>query len=157
MIYKVNIDGFEGQDIEVKTSFWSGPKLFINGQLAPKGSKRGEMLLRSDDGRQAVAKWKPQFMGLDVPQLVVDGKVISLAEPLKWYQWVWSGLPIALVWVGGALGAIAGLIGFAINATVFRAEMNSVLKYVVSGVVSILAAIAYFIAAMLFTMLIRGV
>lgn len=156
MSYKVNIEGFEGQDIEVKMSFWSGPKLLVNGQLAPKGSKRGEMLLQSNNGKQVVARWKRRFMGLDVPQLVVDDKVINLVEPLKWYQWVWSGLPIALVFVGGALGAIAGIIGFTINAKVFRTEMNSVLKYVVSGVVSILAVVAYFIAAILFTILIRG-
>lgn len=156
MRYKLNIEGFEGQDIEVKTSFWSGPKLLVNGQPAPKGSKRGEMLLQSNDGRQVVARWKQRFMGLDVPQLVVDNKVISLVEPLKWYQWVWSGLPIALVFVGGALGAIAGIIGFTINAKIFRTEMNSVLKYVVSGVVSILAVVAYFIAATLLIILVRG-
>jgi hypothetical protein len=156
MSYKVNIEGFEGQDVEVKTSFWSGPKLLVNGQLAPKGRKRGEMLLQSSDGKQVVTKWKPQFMGLDVPQLVVDDKVINLALPLKWYQWIWGGLPIALVFVGGALGAIAGIIGFTINTKVFRTEMNSVLKYVVSGMVSILTVVAYFIAATLFTILIRG-
>lgn len=156
MGYKVNIPGFEGQDIEVKTSFWSGPKLLVNGQPASKGSKRGEMLLQSNDGTQVIAKWKPRFMGLDVPQLIVDDKVINLVEPLKWYQWIWSGLPIVLVFVGGALGAIAGIIGFTINAKVFRTEMNGILKYVVSGAVSILAVVVYFIAAMLFTALIRG-
>ncbi len=155
MNYKVNIDGFEGQDIEVRTGFWSGPKLFINGQLAPKGNNRGEMVLRSDDGRQVVARWKSRFMGFDVSQLVVDGKVINFAEPLKWYQWIWGGLPIALVFVGGALGAIAGIVGFTINAKVFRSGMNSVLKYVVSGIVSVLAVVAYFVAAVLFTMLIH--
>jgi hypothetical protein len=155
MSYKVHMEGFEGQDIEVKTSFWSGPKLLVNGQPAPKGSKRSEML-QSNDGKQVVARWKPQFMGLDVPQLVVDDKVMNLVEPLKWYEWVWGGLPLALVFVGGALGAVAGIVGVSINAKVFRKEMNSVLKYVVSSVVSILAVIAYFIAATLFTILIRG-
>ncbi|RME11548.1 MAG: hypothetical protein D6802_06535 [Ardenticatenia bacterium] len=156
MIYKVDIDGFAGQDIEVKTSFWSGPKLFVNRRLAPKGSKRGEMLLQSNDGKRVVARWKQQFMGLDVPQLVVDEKVINLAEPLKWYQWVWGGLPLAITFVGGALGAIAGIIGFTINAKVFRTDMNSALKYVLSAVVSISSVVAYFIAATLFTILIHG-
>jgi len=155
MSYKVSIEGFEGQDIEVKTSFWSGPKLVVNGVPAPEGNKRGEMLLQRNDGRQIIARWKPQFIGLDVPQLIVDEKVINLAEPLKWYQWIWGGLPIALVFIGGALGAIAGIIGFTINTKVFRIEMNSVLKYVITGVVSALTVVAYFIAAMLFTMLIR--
>ena len=161
MSYKVSIEGFEGQDIEVKTSFWLGPKLVVNGVPAPKGSKRGEMLLQRNDGRQVIARWKPQFMGLDVPQLIVDDKVINLVEPLKWYQGIWGGLPIVLVFVfiGGALGAlgtIAGIIGFTINTKIFRTGMNSVLKYVITGVVSVLAVVAYFIAAMLFTMLIRG-
>lgn len=142
-------------EIEVKTSFWSGPKLVVNGVPAPEGNKRGEMLLQRNDGRQIIARWKPQFIGLDVPQLIVDEKVINLAEPLKWYQWIWGGLPIALVFIGGALGAITGIIGFTINTKVFRIEMNSVLKYVITGVVSALTVVAYFIAAMLFTMLIR--
>jgi hypothetical protein len=155
MSYKVGIEGFKGQYIEVKTSFWSGPRLVVNGVPAPKGGKRGEMLLQRNDGRQVIARWKPQFVGLDVPQLIVDDKVINLLEPLRWYQWIWGGLPIALVFIGGALGAIA-VIGFTINTKVFRTEMNSVLKYVITGVVSVLAVVAYFIAAILFTMLIRG-
>lgn len=135
--------------------FGQGQNL-INGDPAPKGSKRGEMLLQRNDGRQVIARWKPQLMGLDVPHLVVDDKVINLVEPLKWYQWMWGGLPIALIFIGGVLGAIAGIIGFTINIKVFRTELNSVLKYVVSGIVSILAVVTYFIAAMLFIMLIRG-
>ena len=104
MIYKLNIEGCEGQNIEVEARFWSGPTLLVNGHPAPKGSKRGEMLLRCNDGTQVIARWKPQCMGFDVPQLVVRDKVIRLVEPLKWYQWLWSGLPIVLVFVGGAVG-----------------------------------------------------
>ena len=155
MNYITNIEGLENQKVEAKVSFWSGPKLLINGQLAPKGSKRGEMVLHRNDGKQVSASWKPQFLGLDVPQLVVDGKTIHLVEPLKWYQWLWGGWPVMLLIVGGALGAITGMIGFAINAKIFRADMSEVLKYVVSGIVSILAVVTYFIAALLFAILIN--
>lgn len=156
MIYKVNIPGFEGQNIEVKTGFWPVTKLLVNGHPAPKGSKRGEMLLQSNDGTQVVAKWKPRLLGLDIPQLVVDDKVISLAEPLKWYQLIWSGLPVVLLFGGGLLGVIPGIMGFAINVRVFRTEMNEILKYVVSGAVSILAFVVYFVAALLFVALTGG-
>ena len=154
MNYSTKIEGFEGQNIEVKISFWSGPKLLINGEPAPQGNKRGEMMLLRNDGKQVVASWKPQFMGFDVPHLMVDDKVINLVEPLKWYQWVWAGSPVLLVFMGGALGAIAGLIGFSINAKVFRTELNDVLKYVVVGIVSVLAIVAYLVAAILFSLLI---
>jgi hypothetical protein len=156
MRYKLNLDGFEGQNIEVKISLWSGPKLLVNNQPAPKGSKRGEMLLQRNDGRQVVAKWKPRLLGLDVPQLIVDDKVIDIVEPLKWYQWVWVGLPILLVFIGGALGGLIGAIGAIINAKVFRTEMNSVLKYIIAGSVSILAVVLYFIVAILLVVLING-
>jgi hypothetical protein len=155
MSYIAKIDGFEGQNIEVKVSFWSGPKLLLNGKPATKGTKRGEMVLQRADGTQATASWKQQLLGLDVPQLVVDGNVISLVEPLTWYQWVWGGWPVLLLFIGGALGALAGLMSLTINAKVFRTDMNVILKYVVSGIVSVLSVGAYFVAATIFTLLIN--
>ena len=153
MNYMANIEGLENQNIEARVSFWSGPKLLVNGEPARKGAKRGEMVLQRNDGKQVSASWKPQLLGLDVPQLVVEGKTVNLVEPLKWYQWVWGGWPVMLLIVGGALGAITGMIGFAINARVFRTDMSEVLKYVVSGVISILSVVTYFIAALLFAIL----
>lgn len=41
MGYKVNAEGFEGQDIEVVVSFWTGTKLLVNGEKAGKGPKEG--------------------------------------------------------------------------------------------------------------------
>lgn len=156
MGYAVNIEGFEGQQIEVKMSFWTGAKLFLNGKPAPKGSKRGEMVLQRNDGKQVIATWNPQALGLDIPQLIVDGKTIILAKPLQWYQWIWGGWPVALLFVGGALGAIAGLIAFSINAQVFRSEMSNVVKYILTAAVSGIAVVAYFIAAVIFSSLING-
>jgi hypothetical protein len=155
MNYATNIEGFEGQNIEVSSSFWSGPKLLVNGEAASKGSKRGEMTLQRNDGKKVIAGWKPQVLGLDVPQLIVDGKVTKLVEPLKWYQLVWSGLPALLVFMGGALGAVAGIIGFSINTKIFRTDMNDVLKYIVSAVVSVLVVTVYFIAAIALSLLIN--
>ncbi len=154
MSYALKIDGFEGQNIEARVSFWTGPKLMINGAPAPKGPSRGEMVLQRNDGRQVIATWKPQLMGLDVPQLVIDGKTVSLATPLKWYQWVWSALPILLVFWGGLLGGIAGVIAFSINTSIFRSRTNEILKYVITGVVSIIAVVVYlFIGTILYALI----
>jgi hypothetical protein len=156
MNYIAKVEGLENQNIEAKVGFWSGPKLLVNGEPASKGTKRGEMVLQHSDGKQVIARWKPQFLGLDVPQLIVDGKTITLVEPLKWYQWAWGGWPVLLFFGGGALGAMAGMIAVAINAKVFRAEMSEVLKYLVAGAVSILAVIAYFIAAIIISILVNS-
>lgn len=153
---EAKIEGFEGQNIEVNVSFWSSPKLLINGEPAPKGANRNEMLLQRNDARQVIATWKPQLLGLDVPQLVVDGKVVNLVKPMKWYQWAWCGLTLLMVVTGGMLGAMVGLIAFSINAKVFRTELNDVMKYVLSGLVSIIAFFTYLVLGTIISLLISG-
>jgi len=124
----------------------------VNGEPVAQGAKRGEMLLQRNDGRQVVGAWKQQMMGFDVPQLVVDGKPVKLVEPLQWYQWLWGGWPVVLVFVGGALGAIAGVLAFTVKARLFRTELNPVLKYVVTALVSGAAVLAYFIVALMLSL-----
>lgn len=151
MNYALNLVGFEGQAIEVQSAgFLTGPKLLINGQPAAKGPRRGQMALRRTDGREVIATWKPQFMGLDVPQLVVDGSTVHVTSPLPWYVWVWSGLPIALIFVGGAIGALAGVIGFSINTRIFRSSWSAVAKFGLTGVVSLVTVVAYALLASVF-------
>lgn len=157
MRYDVQLANFEGQNIQVDVSFISGPKLLVNGEPAQKGQKRGEFALQSNDGRQLTAAWKPQLLGFDVPQLVVDGKTINLIEPLKWYQWGWGSLPLPLVFAGGFIGAIFGIIAFSLNAKIFRMDnIPGFLQYILVGAISFLAVIAYFVAALLLQTAING-
>lgn len=150
MNYPIKLSGFEGQTLEVNPgSFFSSPQLLINGQPAPKGSKRGQLLLRRNDGREVTATWKVGALGFDVPSLEVDGQSIQLVEPLKTSQWLWAGLPILLLFIGGFFGAIAGIIAFAINVRIFRSELNILLKFLLTGVISVLAGVVYFIASTL--------
>jgi hypothetical protein len=156
MRYALQLEGFEGQTIEVQPAgIVSAAKLLLNGQPAARGPKRGQMTLRRNDGRQVIAVWKPQIMGLDVPRLQVEGKLVNVVEPLKWYVWVWSALPILLVFIGGALGALAGFIGFAINTQIFRSSLPGVAKFALTAVVSVLAVVAYLVVATLFYVMIN--
>ncbi len=151
MRYPLKLDGFEGQTLEVQPSgILSGPKLLVNGQPAPAGPKRGQMALRRNDGREVLVRWRPQVLGMDVPQLYVDGFVVNVAPPLPWYVWLWSALPVLLVLVGGALGAIAGFIAFAISTRIFRSSLPGLAKYGLSLLVSLLAIVVYLTAATLF-------
>src|SRR5512136_694576 len=150
MNYPVKLEGFEGQNIEVQPAgMFSGYKLLVNGQPAPQGPKRGQMLLHRNDSTQAIATWKVQLLGFDVPQLVVDGKPITLEEPLKWYEWAWGGWPVLLLFVGGVLGAVAGFIAFSVNTKIFRSSMGSVEKYLLTAVISAVAVMAYLVVGTL--------
>lgn len=134
---KVNAEGFDGQNLEVVIGFWAGPKLLVNGEKAKKGSKKGEMLLKRNDGKEVRAIFKHNLLVSDVPQLEVDGKLIELAKPFAWYQWIFVGSPAIILFLGGALGATMAMIGIFLNLKIFRSELNNVLKYVLSAVITI--------------------
>jgi hypothetical protein len=143
MGYKVNPDGFDGQDMEVVISFWTGPKLLINGKKAETGPKRGQMMLKRNDGKEVVAMFKQKMFGSDVPMLEVDGKSIELAKPLTWQQWIFVGSPAVILFFGGALGAVLAMLGLYLNLKLFRSELNNVLKYILCIVVTLSFMIGY--------------
>lgn len=147
----VKVAGFENQKIEVKPSgFASTAKLFVNGLEAVKGKKRGQMLLRQDDGTEVIAKWKGNF--LDVPKLEVNGQIYHIDKPIKWYQWIWGGWPIMMIFFGGALGGICGAIALSVNLKIYRAEdIHPVLQYFITAVISVTSIFIYAILALLFS------
>jgi hypothetical protein len=143
MRYPIYLDGFEGQTLEIQPGgLFSGPKVFVNHQPAPRGKAR-EILLRRNDGTSVVARLKPSVFGLDVPQLVVEGKTIRAVDPLKWYVWVWIALPILLLFVGGALGGIVGALGLTTNARIVRSKMNGLAKFALTAAVSVFVTAAF--------------
>lgn len=151
MQYPITVPGFDLRNIVVQLGgIMSTPKILIDGEPAPKGPKTGQFLLRRNDGAEAIAQLRSRNFLDPIPQIVVDGKTYSLAEPLKWYQWLWGGLPFALAIIGGALGGLFGGIALFVNGRVFRSNLNPPLKYLVSAGVSILAVIGFFLAAVAF-------
>ena len=143
------IEGFEGQELVVKSSLLSGTKLFINDQKAPKGQRWGEMALTRNDGRVVNARWIPQMFGFDTSQLEVDGKNYVLTTPLKWYEVVLSALPIILVFIGGLLGALVGVLAFAASSAIFRSGINKVGKILLSLLIILIAGIVYLLLSAL--------
>jgi hypothetical protein len=157
MGYKIQKDGFEGQDIEVVMSFWSGIKLMVNGEKAQKGPKRNQMLLKRNDGKEVIATWKPKILGLDVPQIEIDGEVIEVVRPLTWQELIFVGSPIAILFLGGAVGAGIAIVGFFINAKLFRSELSNAMKYISSIAVTVGLIIGYLIFSVILLFVINNV
>ena len=149
--YPLRIDGFEGQSIEVELAgFLGGAKLLVNGQLASKGPKLNQMILRRNDGKEVLASWKPQIFGIDVPKLSIDGNIINIAEPFKWYEWLLAGFPICLLFIGGALGGGLGAVAVSINTKILRSSLHGVAKFFAALGISLFTVIVFFIIASLF-------
>jgi hypothetical protein len=145
----INIPGFEDQKISVQLAGTVGAaKLFINDQPAPSASKKGQYLLRRNDGTEVTAYFKGGFPN-PIPVLMVDGQVIHIAKPLPWYQWVWICFPLVLVVLGGAIGGALGCLATAINMQIFQSQQNNVLKYVLSALVSMMAFVVFLVVAIL--------
>jgi hypothetical protein len=102
------------------------------------------MVLIRNDTIAVEAKWIPRALGLDMPFLSVGGQVISFADPLQWYQWLWSGWSVLiLILIGNVVGLIPALIATLINIQIFRSGLSRPLVYIVTAVASILAVAVY--------------
>lgn len=129
MQYSVPLQGVEVSQVKVELpGLFSGAKLVVNGMPAPKAAKRGEYIIHRDDGSQMTARLKNKFLD-PVPDVVINGETIKIVDPLKWYQWIWAGLPILLIFVGGLLGAGLGLVATSINTRIFRSDTIGVGQY----------------------------
>jgi len=136
MMIPVYVPGFEGRQVWVQTpGAFSSSKLFVDGRPATPGPKRGQFLLHRNDGWQVVASFKGGFPD-PIPMLVVNGQAIRLAQPLAWYEWIWIGLPLLLLFLGGAIGGALGGAAMAVNAQLFRSQPNPAARYLLSGMVS---------------------
>lgn len=143
MQYPVAIPGFESSELVIEVcGLFSDPKLFVNGQPVAPGQKKGEFLLVRDDGAVVTAKFGGVMLD-GMPKLTVGDESYSFAEPLPWYQWVWGGLPLVLLFLGGCIGGALGGAAIFVNARIFRSDMKPAVQYLVTGLVSLVAVIGY--------------
>ena len=78
-------------------------------------------------------------MTIDPPQ--------SPSVKLQWYEQAWCGLPLLLMFVGGALGGACGGLGYGISAAVFKKALPTPVKYVLSLLITAAAFGLYLGAA----------
>lgn len=147
----IDFPGFEGRRLVMRaTGLFSSAKLFQDGQPAPKGPKRNQYTLHRNDGSQVVAQIKAINPISPYPQLIIDGQNVPLGESLKWYQWIWAGLPLLLVVIGGGLGALFGFIGAFLNGRIFYSDRSQPVKFLLTGVLSLLVAATFWVTSVKF-------
>jgi len=145
-------DSFKNQNLSVKQAGWfSGAKLLING-IAAKKSK-GKFVVRADTGEEMHIQLKSNLID-PIPKVVIGDQKMLLAKPLKWYEYIWMGLPIGLAFIGGAIGAFVGASACYSSARIFRGERSIFSKYALTGLISVTAVIIFFILAIVVQLLI---
>jgi hypothetical protein len=145
---------FLKQKLTVCTADWFiGPKLILNG--LPLKRARGAYSAEADNGDQVVIRFKTSFID-PIPTVRIGDDLIYLARKLEWHEYIWAALPIVLLFIGGALGAVAGILGSYCNFRILRSDRGGIMKYVLSGFTTLAAAILFFVAATAFQLFIRN-
>jgi len=152
MEYPFEHPDFEGRTLAVRTSgFFASTILIVDG--AEVAGKKGKFSLHDNQGRLRELNLKASFLD-PVPKVVLGDTTIGLARSLTWYEYTWMGLPIILVFSGGALGALFGILAGYSSSQIFRSDRGVGAKYALSGIVSLGAVAGFFASATAFQLLI---
>ncbi len=143
---------FKNRRLVVETAgFFRGARLLVNG--APAQRTKGRYTVTTDAGDQVTLELKHNFVD-PIPKVKMGDEVIALARSLAWYEYVWIGIPIVLLFIGGGLGALVGILAVYSSARVFRADLSPFAKYAFTGLISIASAVVFVVLATAFQLLI---
>jgi hypothetical protein len=145
MNLKIDHQNFITKKLELVPATWkSSSKLLLDEKEVKK--EKGKFTVVGDDGNESLITFKSSFLD-PVPKVFIGEEEIKLVEPLKLYEYLWIFLPILLVFGGGALGGLVGVISIYSSFRIFRSDRGVLAKYLRAGLNSILAVVSFFILA----------
>jgi hypothetical protein len=155
IIYKIEHAMFKNHQVYFTIQdVLRSPVILLDGKIIK--SKKGSYELDFDNSIIKVKLKRANFID-PIPKIDINGEMIEIAKPLKWHEYAWSGIPIVLLFIGGALGGFFGMLGTYLNVNMMRTDKTTVLKYVLSGCITVFVTICFFILAGLFNILIRRI
>lgn len=134
-------------------TFFAGPKLLLDGVVLKR--KGGRYLVASDSAQELPIKILYNFLD-PIPKVKIGDGTLELAKPLQWYEYVWIGIPMLLVFAGGALGGFVGAGSTVVNGRIFRSERSTVGKYALAAVTTVAGAAIFFALAIAIQIAIKG-
>lgn len=151
MKHNFQLADFPNSNFELQISIWTGKlKLIMDNTLVEQGKEKGKpFLITTADGRITKAYPKPSFPD-PIPTFEINGKKNQLVEKLKWYEYVIGGLPIVLLFAGGAIGGAIGGLCVMLNFSILRSPGSLPSKYVKILCLIIASFLIYFIIARFF-------
>jgi hypothetical protein len=91
----------------------------------------------SDDEGRAVPVWVKRNLFDPVPRLKIDDKIVCLARPLTWYEYVWLGFPMAILLLGGPGLLVVGYPAAVFSSQILRSNRGAFSRYALTGLVSV--------------------
>lgn len=149
---KFTLEGVQGELTLVYGPFKL--RLFQDGrEIKRSGTFKPKYYITNTSGEQE--ELRIQY-GLDfVYMAIFRGQKIALDERLTTAEYIIGGLPILLIFLGGAIGGVFGIFGATINYDYMRKEKRMPMQILVSLGASIVCYLAYFILAVAFQLLLK--
>jgi hypothetical protein len=146
----INHPTFKSKRLSVEpASFFSGPKLLLDGVAVKK--QKGRYPVVSDSGQQVLIQMRYNLLD-PIPTVKIGDAAVELAKPLQWFEYAWIGVPMLLVFAGGALGGFVGAGSTVVNGRIFRSDRSAVSKYALAAVTSITSAAIFLVLAVAISM-----
>ncbi len=146
----VDAPEFKGHELSVKFHFWSGPKLYLDGTAQKTFKKKffpGSRIYKIKKSGKQDTEVRIDSKILDpTPIVKINGRSYPIAIDLRWYEYLWLGLPL-LLFLGGLIGAVLGTITILINSRYFQSRQKTAEKYAMTGVIIVLGFFVYYHAA----------
>ena len=148
MEWRFALPGSSTASCRLEKSMWLGQlRLWYQGREIPRSNEKGKPFLIPGVASGTSVRVHVKGGGLDLPAIEVDGVQVMLGRPLSMLEYAIGGIPLVLVFVGGAIGGASGAVGAMFNYRLLReAESNST-KVLGVLAVSGLSFLAYAILA----------
>lgn len=149
----INHPDLDDNILILRLSFWGSSKLYLNNN--PVAKKKGIYSLSERLDKPFIITLKNNFFD-PIPKVIVNRQTMHLEKPLKWYQYIWMGLPILLIFQGGALGGFLGAVAFRTNGSIFRSDRSTLEKYLFAMGLNITVCVLFFTLAYYFQVALHG-
>lgn len=147
MRYEIEHSEFKGKKLAVRSAGWfSGSQVSVDGVSIKE--RKGAYPVIGDSGAETLVQLRSRFLD-PVPKVVIGEEIIELESPLKWYEYLWIGIPILLIIAGGAFGALCGVMATIVSGKIFRGQRGTFAKYGLSALSSLAAAAVYLVFAII--------
>jgi hypothetical protein len=137
--------GFEGRALMVFNGFY-GPAVSIDGQKVK--ALKGKYILRDNFGKERSLSIHSSLPFIDPLHYVeIESVRVDVQKPLGWYEYFWGCWPMALLFIGGAIGATLGFVAGYCNLRIFRSALQPALNYLFTMLISFLSVFLWLISA----------
>ncbi len=147
MEYIINLPEIDKAELKlIVPKIFGKTKLYLNDFQIPKNNNRYS--INNGNDKPILITLKNNYLD-PVPKIFVNDNQVHVAKPIKWYEYIWTGLPILLILQGGLLGALMGFIALRLNVSIFRNDKSIFFKYLITLGISLAFVIVFLVIAIL--------